>query len=226
MNLAFENLVLYFLYLEVLLYFRIYAYTSMTKIYYLMRVTQMILDIGFYQWSRICRIIVDETQKEWRLNWTFVDKFFVGIFLKKIWWIGWKIDGCNSPNLGGLCAISALKLFFKWMDLKQVSTFLMIIKTGYFLFYHLKIIKIWFMKIEVCELQLILFKYQEQASLRQSRTQYYSNHFNIYASGIAAYISSMQSSSSDNVFNNDGTCYCILRIFLLAKFYIFDSPTF
>ena len=194
----------------------------MTKIYYLMRITQIILDIGFYQWSRICRIIVDETQKEWRLNWTFVDKFFVGIFLKKIWWIGWKIDGCNSPNLGGLCAISALKLFFKWMDLKQVSTFLMIIKTGYFLFYHLKIIKIWFMKIEVCE----LFKYQEQASLRQSRTQYYSNHFNIYASGIAAYISSMQSSSSDNVFNNDGTCYCILRIFLLAKFYIFDSPTF
>ena len=194
----------------------------MTKIYYLMRITQIILDIGFHQWSRICRIIVDETQKEWRLNWTFVDKFFVGIFLKKIWWIGWKIDGCNSPNLGGLCAISALKLFFKWMDLKQVSTFLMIIKTGYFLFYHLKIIKIWFMKIEVCE----LFKYQEQASLRQSRTQYYSNHFNIYASGIAAYISSMQSSSSDNVFNNDGTCYCILRIFLLAKFYIFDSPTF
>ena len=148
---AFENLVLYFLYLEVLLYFRIYTYTSMTKIYYLMRITQIILDIGFYQWSRICRIIVDETQKEWRLNWTFVDKFFVGIFLKKIWWIGWKIDGCNSPNLGGLCAISALKLFFKWMDLKQVSTFLMIIKTGYFLFYHLKIIKIWFMKIEVCE---------------------------------------------------------------------------
>ena len=187
-----------------------------------MPIAQIILDIGFHQWSRICRIIVDETQKEWRLNWTFVDKFFVGIFLKKIWWIGWKIDGCNSPNLGGLCAISALKLFFKWMDLKQVSTFLMIIKTGYFLFYHLKIIKIWFMKIEVCE----LFKYQEQASLRQSRTQYYSNHFNIYASGIAAYISSMQSSSSDNVFNNDGTCYCILRIFLLAKFYIFDSPTF
>ena len=184
---------------------------------------QVILDIGLFEWSRICtRIIVDETQKEWRLNWTFVDKFFVGIFLKKIWWIGWKIDGCNSPNLGGLCVISALKLFFKWMDLKQVSTFLMIIKTGYFLFYHLKIIKIWFMKIEVCE----LFKYQEQASLRQSRTQYYSNHFNIYASGIAAYISSMQSSSSDNVFNNDGTCYCILRIFLLAKFYIFDSPTF
>ena len=146
-NITFENLVLYFLYLEVLLYFRINTYTSMTKIYYLMRITQIILDIGFYQWSRICRIIVDETQKEWRLNWTFVDKFFVGIFLKKIWWIGWKIDGCNSPNLGGLCAISALKLFFKWMDLKQVSTFLMIRKTGYFSFYYLQIIEIWFMKI-------------------------------------------------------------------------------
>ena len=137
---------IYFLYLEVLLYYSIYTYTAMKKIYYLMPMTQIILDIGFYQWSRICRIIVDETQKEWRLNWTFVDKFFVGIFLKKIWWMGWKIDGCNSPNLGGLCAISALKLFFKWMDLKQVSTFLMIIKTGYFLFYHLKIIKIWFTK--------------------------------------------------------------------------------
>ena len=36
----------------------------MTKIYYLMRITQIILDIGFHQWSRICRIIVDETQKE------------------------------------------------------------------------------------------------------------------------------------------------------------------
>ena len=139
---AFENLIVYFLYLEVLLYFSIYTFTSMTKIYHLMPITQIILDIGFYQWSRICRIIVDETQKEWRLNWTFVDKFFVGIFLKKIWWIGWKIDGCNSPNLGGLCVISALKLFFKWMDLKQVSTFLMIRKTGYFSFYYLKIIEI------------------------------------------------------------------------------------
>ena len=125
----------------------------MKKIYNLMHITQIILDIGFYQWSRICRIIVDETQKEWRLNWTFVDKFFVGIFLKKIWWIGWKIDGCNSPNLGGLCVISALKLFFKWMDLKQVSTFLMIRKTGYFSFYYLKIIEIWFKIIEDSEWQ-------------------------------------------------------------------------
>ena len=33
--------------------------------------------------TRILRIIVDETQKERRLNWTFVDKFFVGMFLEE-----------------------------------------------------------------------------------------------------------------------------------------------
>ena len=34
--------------------------------------------------TRILRIIVDETQKERRLNWTFVDKFFCwNVFLKR-----------------------------------------------------------------------------------------------------------------------------------------------
>ena len=46
---------------------------------------QRISDVGVFQWSRICsRIIVDETQKERRLNWTFVDKFFCwNVFLKR-----------------------------------------------------------------------------------------------------------------------------------------------